>query len=343
MSVQWPMVECGPRHSGGTMKSTHPAIAWAAAVAVMLLATSGTAQARTVEMATGIAFEVPDSFSISTLGGCDTQPASMASTSGAPLPLRASGQVQLKDATGYMIDVAFLTANFSNLSRVDSTLTLCLPGDVELAEPFRIDIVYFGALCVGARCPGQNLPVNVIRIAPTAPSQPTAVTATAVPGGARVSWASPTNTGGTPVTGYTVTSSPSALTCVTASLSCTVSSLDKGVPYTFTVTATNAAGTSDPSAASPEVTLTSAPGRVTAVKATALRSAIRVTWAAPQDTGGLPIARYEYRVGTQSWSSTGSRVVTLRNLTKGRAVAVQVRAVNTIGPGPAVRVRAVPR
>lgn len=311
--------------------------------AMTILGHPTSAQARTVEMATGIAFEVPDSFSVSTLGGCDTQPVAMVSTGPSPLPLRSSGQVQLKDATGYMVDVAFLTADSSNLNRVDGTLTLCLPGDVELVEPFRIDIIFFGALCVGARCPGQNLPVNVVRVAPKAPSQPTAVTATAAQGGVRVTWTPPTNTGGTPITGYTVNSSPGGLTCTSTSTACTVTGLGKGISYTFTVTATNAVGTSDPSEASPEVTLTSTPGRVTALKATPLKAAVQVTWVTPTDTGGLEISRYEYRVGKQTWVSTTSTGVTIRNLVKGRSITVQVRAVNATGAGAVAQVKAVPR
>ena len=56
------------------------------------------------------------------------------------------------------------------------------------------------------------------------------------------------------MTAYDVLSHPGGLTCdTTGALSCAVSGLTNWVSYTFTVTATNVAGTSHPSAASPAV------------------------------------------------------------------------------------------
>jgi hypothetical protein len=89
----------------------------------------------------------------------------------------------------------------------------------------------------------------------THPSAPSGVSA--VPGNASalVSWTAPASTGGSPITGYTATSSPGTQTCTTSgALSCTVSGLTNGTPYTFTVTATNAVGPGPASAASLAVT-----------------------------------------------------------------------------------------
>ena len=85
----------------------------------------------------------------------------------------------------------------------------------------------------------------------TVPGKPTRVTATAGIGAALVSWtAAPANH--SPISGYSVVSSPGSKTCVTAGdLSCTLDGLTKGQTYTFTVTATNGVGpgaASDPSA-----------------------------------------------------------------------------------------------
>lgn len=92
-------------------------------------------------------------------------------------------------------------------------------------------------------------------ITAVAPGAPVIGSASVSGSGASVSFSAPANTGGSAITGYTVTSNPGGLTATGASSPLTVSGLSSGVSYTFTVTATNAAGTSTASAASNAVTL----------------------------------------------------------------------------------------
>ncbi len=69
-----------------------------------------------------------------------------------------------------------------------------------------------------------------------------------------MAFTAPENTGVSSITGYTVTSSPGGLTATGASSPLVVTGLTNETPYTFTVTATNAQGTSAASSASNEVT-----------------------------------------------------------------------------------------
>jgi outer membrane protein OmpA-like peptidoglycan-associated protein len=92
-----------------------------------------------------------------------------------------------------------------------------------------------------------------IVVVTTTPETPTAVTGTAGDTNIVVRWTAPASSGGSDITGYTVTSS-GGQTCSTATLTCTVTGLTNGTAYTFTVRATNAVGNSPISTASTAVT-----------------------------------------------------------------------------------------
>jgi hypothetical protein len=92
------------------------------------------------------------------------------------------------------------------------------------------------------------------RSAATAPTAPLSVTTTAGDTRVAVRWVTPASSGGSAITAYTVTSSPGGFTCTTSTNACVVTELTNGDSYTFTVTATNAVGTSVASAPSAAVT-----------------------------------------------------------------------------------------
>jgi uncharacterized protein (TIGR02145 family) len=173
---------------------------------------------------------------------------------------------------------------------------------------------------------------------PTAPDAPTNVAATAGNNQATVTFSAPISDGGSTIASYIATSSPGGKTgSVTQSGSgaITVTGLTNGTPYTFTVTATNAIGTSTPSAASSAVTPATLPGVPTNVAATAGNNQATVTFEAPISDGGSTIASYIATSSpggkTGSVTQSGSGAITVTGLTNGTAYTFTVTATNAIG------------
>ncbi|HEY4199185.1 MAG TPA: Ig-like domain-containing protein [Devosiaceae bacterium] len=88
----------------------------------------------------------------------------------------------------------------------------------------------------------------------TVPGTPTIGTATAGNAQASVTFTAPGSNGGSPITDYTVTSSPGSITKTGTASPITITGLSNGQTYTFTVKASNAVGPGSPSAPSNAVT-----------------------------------------------------------------------------------------
>jgi len=168
----------------------------------------------------------------------------------------------------------------------------------------------------------------------TAPAAPTGVAATAGNAQAVVSWSAPASSGGSAITGYTVTAAPGGRTATTTgATSATVTGLTNGTAYTFRVTATNAVGTSLPSLPSAAVTPRTVPGAPVGVVAAAGNSLAGVSWAAPASDGGSPVTGYTVTAapGGRTATTNGATTATVTGLSNGTAYTFTATATNAVG------------
>lgn len=138
---------------------------------------------------------------------------------------------------------------------------------------------------------------------------------------------------GATATSFTATSSPGGFTATGASSPLTVTGLQSGVSYTFTVTATNAAGTSPASAASNSITATTVPQAPTIGTATdgGTGTTVSVAFTAGA-TGGSAITGFTATSSPGSITGTGaSSPITVSGLTTGTAYTFTVTATNANG------------
>jgi len=170
------------------------------------------------------------------------------------------------------------------------------------------------------------------------PSAPRDVSASGGNSEATISWTVPVSDGGSAITGYTVTAQPGGATCTASgasATSCVVHGLTNGTAYTFSVTATNLAGTSAPSPASNSVVPVTVPDVPTNVDVTDGNSQVTVSWTPPVSDGGdstPPTYTVTSEPGGQTCTATGTSCV-VSGLQNGTAYTFIVTAGNTAGNG----------
>jgi|GEM_PF-7085719 len=153
-------------------------------------------------------------------------------------------------------------------------------------------------------------------------------------GRADVTWTAPSDNGSA-ITGYTVTANNGGGTCTTSSAThCVISNLTPGAGYTFTVVATNSAGTSPSSDSSNTFYVLGGPGAPASASASVTGSGrIAVSWTVPSSDGGSAITGY---VVTSTPASTTCRTTTtlscsFSGLTVGQAYTFAVVANTALG------------
>ena len=138
-------------------------------------------------------------------------------------------------------------------------------------------------------------------------------------------------------TSYTVTSSPGGFTATGASSPLTVTGLQSGTAYTFTVVGTNAAGTGSASSASNSITATTVPAAPTIGTATDTPSGrpynnglASVTFTAGA-TGGKAITGYTMLSSGAQTGTGATSPVTVANLASATPYNFTVKATNANG------------
>ena len=226
-----------------------------------------------------------------------------------------------------------VTSSPGSISGLGSSSTVTVPG-LTNGVTYTFTVTAYNVLGPGPVSSASNS----VFVA-TVPSAPTAVLATLSLNTTTgtVSFTAPSDTGGSPITGYQVSSSPSGISGSGAASPITVAGLTYGTAYTFTVQAINAIGTGIASTASNSVTpvtLSAAPTAVSAV-ATGLTTAT-VTFTAPNFTGGSTITSYLVSSVPVGVSTTGTASpITISGLTysSSTAIAFTVAAINSVGTG----------
>ena len=220
------------------------------------------------------------------------------------------------------------------------------------AEPFTIS-----GLATGRSYEVEVRAVNSAGVGPASPTAsatprtvPAAVSefsATGLDSSASLSWAPPTNDGGSAVSDFVVQFATSAsgpwttfADATSATNSAVVTGLTNGTTYLFRVSAVNAAGSGAVSSLASATPL-AVPSAPNLTGLTAGSQYMQASFIAPGSNGGTPVTGYQYQLNGGEWRNAAgtSSPMMLAGLSNGQDYTVAIRAVNAVGGGAASNVR----
>jgi cytochrome c peroxidase len=200
----------------------------------------------------------------------------------------------------------------------------------------------FAAACGGGGGSTGTTTTAAVVTTATAPGAPTGLVATAGNGSAAIAFSAPASTGGSAITGYTVTCTAGATSQIAtgATSPINVPSLANNTAYSCTATATNAIGTSPASAAVTVTPLSTigAPGAPTLTSVAPSNSSATLTFSAPSSTGTSAITSYAAACtlgATRISGAASASPILLLGLSNGSTYSCSVTATNSVGAGPA--------
>ena len=259
-------------------------------------------------------------------------PATVPSTMAAPVATPGNAQAVVSFSTpsngGKPITSYRVTASPGGASVVGSASPLTISG-LTNGTPYTFTV--FATNAVGNGTPSPSSASVTPATVPATMAAPTAVRGNAQ---ATVSFTPPAN-GGSPITGYSVVSTPSSVTQTGAASPIVVPGLANGTTYTFTVKAMNAIGSGSPSPASNAVTPATVPSTMTAPTAAGGNAQATVSFTAPFN-GGSPITSYLVTSSPGGFTgSGGSSPIIVGGLTNGVSYTFSATATNAIGTSAA--------
>ncbi len=175
----------------------------------------------------------------------------------------------------------------------------------------------------------------------TVPDSPTIGSANVGIDQVAITFTPPINYGNSPITNYTVISTPGNILATGSTSPIIVTGLSRGINYTFKVKATNAIGDSIYSSSTNQITTLDTPSAPQNLAATVKGSSMDLSWTPPTNDGGQPVTdyiiQYQKTVGG-SWytfpdGTSTQATTTVTGLSNANSYDFRVAAVNSVGQG----------